>query len=49
MLAQPSVKLLDYAGRQVELDADSNPFATVVLTHLAAKATRGAAEGRYVR
>jgi len=34
-----SVKLLDYAGREAELDADTNLFATVVLTHLAAQAT----------
>jgi hypothetical protein len=43
----PSIKLLDYAGREVELAAELNPFATIVLTHLAALATRGDAEARY--
>jgi hypothetical protein len=37
------------AGREAALEADTNPFATVVLAHLAAQATRGDAEGRYVR
>lgn len=37
----PSVKLLDYASRQAELEAEENPFATVVLAHLAARETRG--------
>lgn len=45
----PSVKLLDYAARQVELEADENPFATVVLAHLAAQQTRGDAQARYSR
>ena len=30
----PIVKLLDYAERRAELEASSNPFATVVLAHL---------------
>src|SRR5206468_3547057 len=34
-------KLLDYAGREAELEADRNPFAKVVLAHLKARATRG--------
>lgn len=48
-LSFPSVKLLDYAGREAALEADTNPFATVVLAHLAAQATRGDAQGRYAR
>jgi len=45
----PSVKLLEYAGRQAELEADESPFATVVLAHLAAQATRGDDGARYER
>jgi hypothetical protein len=45
----PSVKLLAYAGRETELMADLNPFATVVLAHLAALATRADANARYHR
>ncbi|WP_295588390.1 cytosolic protein [uncultured Lamprocystis sp.] len=45
----PSVKLLDYAARQAELETDENPFATVVLAHLAAQATRGDDQARYAR
>ena len=45
----PSVKLLDYAPRQAELETDGNPFATVVLAHLAAQATRGDDRARYER
>jgi hypothetical protein len=37
----PVVKLLDYRARQAELEASRNPFATVVLAHLAALETRG--------
>lgn len=36
----PIVKLQDYTERQAALMADRNPFATVVLAHLAAQATR---------
>jgi hypothetical protein len=36
----PAVKLLDYAGREEELEADRNPFARVVLAHLKALETR---------
>ncbi len=36
----PPVKLLDYANREAELEADSNPFAKVVLAHLKALMTR---------
>jgi len=45
----PSVKLLDYASRQAELETEENLFATVVLAHLAAQATRGDARARYSR
>jgi hypothetical protein len=40
------VKLLDYANREAELEADSNPFARVVLAHLKALQTRRDPEGR---
>ncbi len=33
-LTFPTVKLLDYAGREAELEASDNPFAKVVLAHL---------------
>jgi hypothetical protein len=34
------VKLLDYASREEELEADTNPFARIVLAHLKALQTR---------
>ena len=36
----PIVKLLDYRERWQELEASTNPFATVVMAHLKAKETR---------
>lgn len=36
----PAVKLLDYASQRAALERDANPFATVVLAHLAAQETR---------
>lgn len=42
----PVVKLTDYASRTAELEANPNPFATVVLAHLATQATRQDAPGR---
>src|SRR5205823_3709920 len=42
----PAAKVLDYAGREAELEADSNPFARVVLAHLKALETRRDPEGR---
>jgi hypothetical protein len=36
----PVVKLLDYIPRRSELERDPNPFATVVLAHLATQETR---------
>ena len=42
----PMVKLLDYRARRTELEASANPFALVVLAHLAAQDTRHDPEGR---
>lgn len=36
----PVVKLLDYQQRWTVLETSSNPFATVVMAHLKAQATR---------
>jgi hypothetical protein len=36
----PVVKLLDYVPRRAELERERNPFATVVLAHLATQETR---------
>ncbi len=36
----PVAKLLDYASQQAALERNTNPFATVVLAHLAAQETR---------
>jgi hypothetical protein len=47
-LAFPSVKLLDWAGRDAELEAEGNPFARVVLAHLKAMETRRDEEARLV-
>ncbi|QSJ15708.1 hypothetical protein JYQ62_28495 [Nostoc sp. UHCC 0702] len=42
----PIVKLLDYSQQWTELEASSNPFATVVMAHLKAKETRQDNQGR---
>jgi hypothetical protein len=42
----PVAKVLDYAGRDAELEADNNPFARVVLAHLKALQTRRDPEER---
>jgi len=42
----PIAKLADYRTRHAELEASPNPFATVVLAHLAAQDTRGDAPRR---
>ena len=42
----PIVKLIDYATRYQELEADPNPFAVVVLAHLKAAETRRSPEDR---
>ena len=36
----PVIKLLDWRTRRAELEASDNPFATIVLAHLAAQETR---------
>jgi hypothetical protein len=41
-----AVKLLDYAAREAELEADRNPFAQVVLAHLKALETRSDPDAR---
>lgn len=41
------MKLLDYADREVELEANSNPFAIVVLAHLKTRATKHDPERRF--
>ncbi len=45
-LSFPTVKLTDYTGRWAELEASSNPFAIVVMSHLKARATRGKGPSR---
>jgi hypothetical protein len=40
------VKLLDYRGREAELERDANPFAAVALAHLRALETRRDPRGR---
>jgi hypothetical protein len=45
-MAWPPVKLLDYAGREAELERSKNPFAKVVLAHLKALETRQDPTGR---
>jgi hypothetical protein len=42
----PIIKLLDWKERRDELFASDNPFATVLLAHLAAQETRGDVPGR---
>ena len=40
-LRYPVVKLLDYRGREAELEAHQNPFAVVTLAHLKRRKRRG--------
>jgi hypothetical protein len=42
----PVVKLLDFRGREAELENDASPFATVVLAHLKALETRRSVDDR---
>jgi hypothetical protein len=42
----PTVKLLDYADREAELEQSKNPFAAVVLAHLKTLQTRRDPESR---
>lgn len=46
-LSFASVKLLDYREREDTLQEDANPFAVVVLAHLAAQATQRDSAARY--
>lgn len=43
----PVIKLLDYREKWAALEADSNPFAVVVMAHLKTVETRGNAQERY--
>ena len=43
----PAVKLLDFVGREAELERSTNPFAVVVLAHLKAQETAGNNRNRY--
>lgn len=43
----PVAKLLDYAGREAELQDDPNPFALVTLAHLQTQATRHNPQARF--
>lgn len=42
----PTVKLLDFANREAELETSTNVFAAVVQSHLKSQQTRGDAESR---
>lgn len=46
-LRYPVVKLLDYRGREAELEASANPFAVVTLAHLKAQETVRDVGARY--
>ena len=43
----PSIKLADYNSRWQELEADSNPFTTVIMAHLKAQETQRDPKARY--
>lgn len=43
----PTAKLLDFVGRESELQADANPFALVTLAHLLTKSTRKDMDARF--
>jgi hypothetical protein len=45
--AYPLAKLADWRGRHAELAASENPFATLLLAHLAAQETRGDVQARW--
>jgi hypothetical protein len=47
-LAFPTVKLLDFAGREAELEASANPFAKIVLAHLKTLQTRDDPPDRHI-
>jgi hypothetical protein len=46
ILRFPSVKLLEFASREAELEASGNPFGVIVLAHLKALETRGDSASR---
>lgn len=46
ILRYPTAKLLDFTGKDEELEASENPFAKVVLAHLKARQTRDNPEDR---
>jgi hypothetical protein len=48
LLQFPTVKLLDWAPRWQELEADPNPFAKVVLAHLKTQETRNDPAARHL-
>lgn len=43
----PTAKLVDYKGRDAELEANTNPFAAVVLAHRKAQETKSKLADRY--
>ena len=43
----PAVKLMDYRGREEELEAGGNPFSVVVMAHLGSQQTKGEVAARY--
>src|SRR5262249_30119033 len=45
-LSWPVVKLLDWSGKEEELEKNDNPFALLTLGHLKAKETQGNDEAR---
>ena len=47
-LTMQTVKLLDFANRIDELEASTNPFASVILAHLKTQATKHDPETRFV-
>ncbi len=48
ILRFPTVKLLEFASQEGELEASKNPFAKVVLAHLKTRQTRGDPASRHV-
>ena len=43
----PSIKLLDYRGKEAELEQSPNPFAAILLAHLKVLETRGVPQTRW--
>ena len=44
----PTVKLLDFAAKEAELEASDSPFAKIVLAHLKARQTKGDPTNRHI-